>query len=157
DGRTPEGCEVVCAHSQILHRASWIRAAPDTTDARLKAGPIRRPDRPAAAAKKLENRHLVSRGPIKIFELPAPHDVFALHELCTVMDGLHRENAPWRTLKSTPSAHCWARSRGRSAGWSGGNASTRPGARWRTPVGSSGRLSVGARALRPKTLILRGF
>src|SRR6267143_5270502 len=63
DGRTPEGCEVVCAHSQILQRASWIRAAPDTTGARLKAEPIRRPDRRTAAAKKLENRDLVSRVP----------------------------------------------------------------------------------------------
>src|SRR5215207_10731653 len=58
--------------------------------------------------------------------------VFAPHERCAMMDGLHQENAPWRTARSTPSAHCWAQNRGRSAGRSGGSASTRsdrPG-RW---------------------------
>src|ERR1700688_3784452 len=37
DGRTPKGREVVSAHSQILQRAKWVRAAPDTTSARLKS------------------------------------------------------------------------------------------------------------------------
>src|SRR5450631_3146547 len=37
DGRTPKGREVVTAHSQILQRAKWIRAAPDTTGARLNS------------------------------------------------------------------------------------------------------------------------
>src|SRR6202051_2600276 len=39
DGRTPKGREVVSAHSQILQRAKWVRAAPDTTGARLKSPP----------------------------------------------------------------------------------------------------------------------
>src|SRR4051794_4918250 len=54
DGRTPEGCKIVSAHSQILHGASWIRAAPDTTGARLCfPGPIWRPVHPAVATGKL--------------------------------------------------------------------------------------------------------
>src|SRR5205823_2376935 len=44
DGRTPQGREVVAAHSQILLRAKWLRAAPNTTGARLSPGPIRHPD-----------------------------------------------------------------------------------------------------------------
>src|SRR6476620_9570550 len=44
NGRTPQGREVISAHSQILQRAKWLRAAPDTTGARLNfSGPIRRP------------------------------------------------------------------------------------------------------------------
>ena len=35
NGRAPKGREVVGAHSQILQRAKWVRAAPDTTGARL--------------------------------------------------------------------------------------------------------------------------
>src|SRR6202012_4114832 len=34
DGRTPEGSKINSAHSQILLRAKWLRAAPDTTGAR---------------------------------------------------------------------------------------------------------------------------
>ena len=51
-GRTPKGREVVSAHSQILQRAKWLRAAPDTTGARLKPGPIRRPGTSPVATKK---------------------------------------------------------------------------------------------------------
>src|SRR4051812_25622738 len=35
NGRTPQGREVVSAHSQILQGAKWIRTTPDTTGARL--------------------------------------------------------------------------------------------------------------------------
>ena len=35
DSRTPEGRKIVSAHSQILQGANWLRAAPDTTGARL--------------------------------------------------------------------------------------------------------------------------
>src|ERR1700733_3561655 len=37
DGRAPKRREVISAHSQILQRAKWIQAAPDTTGARLKS------------------------------------------------------------------------------------------------------------------------
>ena len=37
DGRTLKGREVVRAHSQILQRAKWILAAPDTTGVRLNS------------------------------------------------------------------------------------------------------------------------
>ena len=70
NGRTPQGRKVVIAHSQILQRASWLRAAPDTTGARLLPGPIRRPDATVqVATKKLAKSVLVSRGAKKIMRL----------------------------------------------------------------------------------------
>src|SRR6185295_9848167 len=53
DGRPPEGREIIGAHSQILQRARWIRAAPDMTGARLMAGPIRRPTPPSGGSEKI--------------------------------------------------------------------------------------------------------
>jgi hypothetical protein len=43
DGRTPERREVATAHSQILQRAKWVRAAPDTRCPSQAPDPFRHP------------------------------------------------------------------------------------------------------------------
>lgn len=45
NGRAPQGREVVSAHKNPLQRASWLRAAPDTTSARLLARAHQAPGR----------------------------------------------------------------------------------------------------------------
>src|SRR6185436_2929875 len=67
DGRTPEGCEVVCAHSQILQRASWLRAAPDTTGARLKSRAHQAPGPPCGGSKKIRKPRFGFKGADKNF------------------------------------------------------------------------------------------
>ena len=53
DGRTPERREVISAHSQILQRAKWLRAAPDTTGARFPPAHLAPGRHPAVAIEKL--------------------------------------------------------------------------------------------------------
>src|SRR6185369_16378177 len=68
DGRAPQGREVVSAHSQILQRARWLRAAPDTSGARLLFRAHKAPgSHRRVATKKLAKLFLVSRGAKKIW------------------------------------------------------------------------------------------
>jgi hypothetical protein len=56
DGRPEQGRKIYSAHSHILPGAKWLRAAPDTTGARLNCGTLTASRSPHSDAEKIWKR-----------------------------------------------------------------------------------------------------
>jgi hypothetical protein len=94
NGRTPQGREVIRAHSQILQRAKWVGAAPDTPVPVSAPRPIRRRERHRmVATKKLAKDDLVSRVFAKIYRAGGELKLLASFGMAKPGDPLLSSNA----------------------------------------------------------------